>query len=201
MLLVLGLAVSPCCALIIDFESGIDDTAIGTNSGLNFSTIGGLDMVYYSVLNEDNMVKSDNGTESNEDWEYWISENNGAISKDENAALITFDQPMQYFRVGYSSYFPFVLEAYDSANQQVASDNGPYNSRYWDGTGLGYVDVSYSGISYVKLYADMGSSEEGGRWVIDNIRVDPVNNNVVPEWSSLALGLMALSGLGFRRRK
>lgn len=199
-LVVLGAAVAPCAAVMLDFETGLDDDPIGTISGLTFTTPGGYDVVYYGVDNTYNMVASDNGKQSNEDWQYWISGDFGAMGKQENVALITFSQQMQYFRVGYSSYFPFVVEAYDSGGNLVASDGGLRNSREWGGTGLSYVDVSYSGMSSVKLFCDMGSFPEAGYWVIDNVRADP-KGGVIPEWPALALMITALPAFAWRRRR
>jgi hypothetical protein len=209
----LGIAVSPG-SLAVGFENGADGAVVGwADENMLLTTPDESDVLYYGVGNPYNMVKSDSGLESNEDWEYMISGNCGAWSPDSNVAIINFVNPQSEFTVGYSSYFDFIAEAYDSDDSVITSARAGRNSRSWGGydehdnptgglNGDGQtffselkITISQPQISYVKLYGDMGEFSTGGRWVIDN-----VNDEVgVPEWPTGALALMGMCGFAWRR--
>lgn len=195
-----------CCAsqslaAFIDFEGGTDWDAVGwVTSGVQMTTPAGDDLVYASINDEDWPLKSDNGKE-NTDWEHFISGDVAVASPYDNVAMVNFTQSISHFRIGYSSWYEFVAEAYDAGGNLLSQDSGPANSRHWNGTGISYLDIySASGdISSVKLYAGLGDFSEPGWWVVDNLTYESQTNPAVPEWPCAALAPAGLL-LGKLRR-
>ena len=180
-----------------NFESGLGHNfeAIGTRiSCLAFSTLSGKQMRYADINSGWYSVTSDNHKVYG-DGEYFVSGDVAAYITDlSDKAKVAFTiGPASYFTVGYSSEFPFTVEAYAASHQLLASVTRPANTKSKGGTGLTYLTVSRPGIAYVLLH------DEGGYWMIDNISTDAP----VPEPSgllALGSGLAGLGGVFFRRR-
>lgn len=177
------------------FESGLGHNAeaIGSVSGLAFSTVLGSDVYYADINSGWYSVTSDNG-KVYEDGEYFVSGDVAAyIANPSDAVKICFDYgTATYFTIGYSSLFEFTLEAYDASDQLLDYVTGPENTKSVGGTGVKYLTISCPDIAYVVLH------DEGGFWMMDNITTDAP----VPEPSCLVSLLAGLGGLsGAIRRK
>ncbi len=180
-----------------NFESGLGQNAVPIAAripGLSFSTLLGDDVYFADINSAWYSVTSDNG-KVYEEGNYFVSGDVAAYLMDTaDSARISFPYgTASYFTVGYSSEFPFVLEAYDTSGSQLASATGPANTRNAGGTGLLYLTVSRPDISYVLLH------DQGGYWMIDNISTDAA----IPEPSSvltLVFGLAGISGSVCRQK-
>lgn len=188
-------------AFLLDFESGVDLESVGwVTSGVQLITIGGDDLIYADI-DEDRAFYSDNGKQ-NTDWEHYISGDVAVVSPDDNVAQVNFTQSISYFQIGYSSLFPFVIEAYDSSGNLLDQASGDANSKHANGTGLLYLDASSSSgnISYVLLYSDQGDFPEPGWWVIDNLTYEYPTTPVVPEWPCQVLASVGIMLFGCARQ-
>jgi hypothetical protein len=160
--------------------------------GLAFSTLLG-DDVYFADINSGwYSVTSDNG-KTYEDGNYFVSGDVAAYIQDlSDAAKIAFPYgTATYFTVGYSSEFPFNLEAYDGSNNLLASASGSANTKDQGGTSLSYLTVSHPNIAYVVLH------DSGGYWMMDNLSTDAL----VPEPASAMIFAIGVAGLILGRRK
>ncbi|MGB9620804.1 MAG: hypothetical protein ACPL7K_10350 [Armatimonadota bacterium] len=176
--------------LSLDFEVGSNWQEIGwINPALHIYAESLDELVYADISDDTWPFKSDTGIE-NPNWEHFISGRVAAVSPFDNTAVFELTMPASRFSTGYSSWFPFVVEAYDSSGAMLARVTGSPNSRYWNGTGLSYLSVSLASpaITRLRLYADQGNFAEPGWWVIDNVSLDDqVAVPDIPEWPSLAL--------------
>ncbi len=164
----------------------------GSIAGLTFSSASGEGVCLADIRSHWYNATSDNGSVF-ETGEYFLSGNRAAfVPTPGDTAKITFTGGLaSYFTVGYSSQFPFHLDAYDALGTLLASASGPRNTKSNGGTGLSYLTVNSPGIAYVTLH------DQGGYWMIDNIET----NAPVPEPSSLiALGALMAPMLALRRR-
>lgn len=188
-------------AILLDFESGIDLESVGwVTSGVQLITIGGDDLIYADI-DEDRPFYSDNGKQ-NTDWEFFISGDVAVVSPYDNIARVNFTQSISHFQIGYSSWFPFVIEAYDAGGNLLDQSGGVANSREWNGTGLSYLDTysSAGNISYVLLYSNQGDFPAEGWWIIDNMTYDYPTGPVIPEWPCAMLAPAGIMLLGCIRR-
>ena len=197
--LALAASVASADAWSWNFESGLGHNAeaIGSASGLVFSTISGGDMYYADINSGWYSVTSDapeNHPKVYGDGQYFVSGDVAAYVADPSDwAKISFDGggKASYFKVGYSSLFNFTLLAYDAAGQLLDQDTGLANTKGQGGTGLRYLEVSCPDIAYVVLH------DSGGFWMIDNIETDAP----VPEPASLVVLAVGLAALMVRRRR
>ncbi|MDO8588214.1 MAG: PEP-CTERM sorting domain-containing protein [Armatimonadota bacterium] len=178
-----------------NFESGLGHNAeaIGATSGLIFSVVGGGNVQFADINSGWYSVTSDNG-KTYENGEYFLSGDvAGYVSNLSDRAKVSFEfGTASWFTVGYSSEYQFVLEAYDSSDGLLISTTGAANTKSLGGTGLAYLTVSHTDISYVVLH------DQGGYWLMDNITTDAPS---VPEPGSCAMLLSGLAGLALRRRR
>jgi len=160
--------------------------------GLLFSAPAGDDVYFADITSGWYDVTSDNGLVY-ENGEYFVSGYVGAyvLGLGDQAKISFALGPASRFTIGYSSQFPFVLEAYDGAGSLLTSAGGAANVRSQGGTGLAYLTVNHPGIAYVLLH------DEGGYWMVDNITTDAP----VPEPASIIALLVALGGLAASRRR
>jgi hypothetical protein len=195
-----------CCAsqslaAFIDFESGTDWDAVGwVASGVQMVTLDGDDLIYADI-DEGWNFKSDNGKQAAE-WEHFISGDVAVVSPYDNVALVNFTQSISHFKIGYSSWYEFVVEAYDAEGNLIGQNSGVANSGHWNGTGVSYLDICCSSgdISSVKLYAGLGDFSEPGWWVVDNMTYEYQTNPAIPEWPCAILGSTGLLLIGRLRR-
>ena len=104
--------------------------------------------------------------------------------------------------MGYSSYGPLTLEAYDSSNVLLDSDSGVGNLRYVhgneNGPGTLRVDApSGQYISYIYLH------DTGNYWTVDNIATDASGIVIsrVPAPGALLLGTTGVGLMSWLRRR
>lgn len=166
----LGWTAAAHADIYCNFESGLghNSEAIGNSlTGLAFSTVLGNEVRYADINTGSYSVTSDNGKVYG-DGEYFVSGDVSAYITDlSDKAKVAFTiGPASYFTVGYSSEFPFIVEAYAASHQLLDSVTGPANTKSQGGTGLTYLTVSRPGIAYVLL------RDEGGCWMMDNIETD-----------------------------
>jgi len=193
--LALAASVASADAWSWNFESGLGHNAeaIGSASGLVFSTTTPGGNMYYADINSGwYSVTSDNG-KVYPDGQYFVSGDVAAyLVNPSDGAKISFAYgKASYFKVGYSSLFNFTLLAYDAAGQLLDQDTGLANTKGQGGTGLRYLEVSCPDIAYVVLH------DSGGFWMIDNIETDAP----VPEPASLVVLAVGLAALMVRRRR
>lgn len=197
LVMVFGMLLLLCCAcpmsaFVLDFESGSDWEPVGwIVPGIRLATESGEDVVYADI-DEGWPFASDNGKQG-QNWEFYISGDVAVVSPFENAVVMGFTEPVSVFRVGYSSWFPFIVEAYDAQGALITSTSGGAHSRFWDGDGLSYLDISLAsaGISSVRMRADQGSYSEAGWWTIDNVEFGKPQVGV-PDWPTAWLALLGL---------
>jgi hypothetical protein len=187
------LASGPALAASCNFESGLgkNGQAIGTSEpGFTFTTSTGGSMRYADINSGWYSVTSDNG-KVYEDGEYFLSGDVGAYCNNlADQGKVSFTSGLvDFFSVGYSSQYDFVMEAYDASGGLLTSVTGAANTKSQDGTGLSYLSVNHTGISYVVFH------DHGGYWMIDNASTD------VPEPASMSVLCLGLAGLLWRRRK
>ncbi|MCE5324771.1 hypothetical protein LLG46_15860 [bacterium] len=188
-------------AFTLDFEGGTDWDAVGwITSGVQLITIGGDDVIYADI-DEGWKFKSDNGKQST-NWEFFISGDMALSSPYDNVVRVNFTDSISHFQIGYSSWYTFVIEAYDLGGNLLDQESGDANSKYWNGTGLSYLDLySSSGrISYVLLYADEDDFANAGWWVADNMTYEYPSSPAIPEWPSAMLASSGMMMLGYIRR-
>jgi hypothetical protein len=190
------LAALPGAAQInCNFESGLGHNGqdIGTSiTGLSFSTTTGGSVLFADINSGWYSVTSDNGKVYGEG-DYYVSGDVAAYTPNlSDRAKVSFTYgTASYFTVGYSSQFAFILEGYDSGGNLLAATTGAPNTKSQGGTGLAYLTVTHSGISYVVLH------DQGGYWMMDNISTDAP----VPEPTSIVVLLIGLGGVVARRRR
>jgi hypothetical protein len=188
------LMASAVFGLSYNFESPLilNGESIGSTSGLVFSSVNGSGMRYANINSGWYSMTSDNGTVK-EDGDYFISGNvAGYVLDSSDQGKVSFaNGTANWFTVGYSSEFQFVVDAYSSTGSLLTSSTGLANSKASGGTGLAYLTVTHPGISYVVLH------DHGGHWMVDNITTDAP----VPEPASCMALLTGLMGMGWRIRK
>lgn len=189
LLLLLG-CLTGAWSITLDFEEGSDWAAVQwVSPGIKLMTVSGDDLLYASI-DGGWPFASDNGKQQ-PDWEFCISGDVAVVSPYDNAAVMEFVDPVSMFSVGYSSWFPFVAEAYSANGTLLDRAVGAANSRYWNGGSLSYLCFtrSVTDIYSVRLAADQGGFPEAGWWVIDNVTLDRCE---VPECSGFAFLALAL---------
>jgi hypothetical protein len=194
------LLASQSWAAFINFEDGTDWEAVGwVVPGVQMITPTGDDVVYANI-DEGWQFISDNSKQAT-DWEHFISGDVAVAGPYDNVMVVSFTQSISHFRIGYSSWYKFVAEAYDADGNPRGQDSGSANSRSWNGSGLSYLDIYclFDDISSVRLYADQGEYSKPGWWVVDNLTYESQTNPAIPEWPCIALASMGLL-LGKLRR-
>jgi len=186
----------PCAAQVnCGFENGLGRNlqAVGSDiPGMAFSTLSGGSVRYADINTGMYRVTSDNG-KVYEDGEYFVSGDVAAyvVNYGDVAKMLFTKGLAGYVTVGYSSQFQFVLEAYDGAGSLLTSTTSPANVKSQGGTGLRDITATATGIAYVLMH------DEGGCWMIDNIRSDAY----VPEPSSMAVLIVLVGGIVYSKLK
>jgi hypothetical protein len=175
------------------FEEGVgkSNQAI-SNPYLTFATTSGGSMRYADIDSGWYGFRSDNGKVV-EDGEYFVSGNVAAYVPGLNdwGKVSCNYGTANYFTVGYSSQWTFVVAAYNATGNLLDSISAPANVASGGSTGLRYLTISHPDISYVTFYGT------GAYWCIDNLSTDAP----VPEPASMTVIAMGLLGLGVWRRR
>jgi len=196
---------------LMTFEEflGYDTTPISTfYSGISFqSGYAGSDWVARDGATGNYNVSSwPSGTVLGSGGEYWIYglvSATTALDYTGNDGVIAFDnKDAAYVELGYSSYGPLYLEAYDTSNTLLDSASGPANLRYVNGnaSGPGTLRVDAPAGQYISyLYIH----DTGNYWTVDNIRTDAsgIVMNPIPAPGAVLLGGIGVSLVTWLRRR
>lgn len=161
-ILFLSLSMGIASAGFIDFENGVDRMAIAsTIPGLEFTTTMGYDWIYgdwrTGMYNGPYPLGS---YYSDGNFFAWLGENQGS-------GVITFTQSYAtYFKIDYSTYSIFYLEAYDDLGNILDTDTGFANL---DTGTMGTLQVNAPGMAYVIVH------DTGNYWLIDNLDTDAIS--------------------------
>jgi murein tripeptide amidase MpaA len=148
---------------VMDFEDGVDAQPIrSTIPGMTFTTTEGFDWVYGDerLPNYNVQPAPDPSGPFASDGHFfaWLGPNQG------EGRIDFTDTSLKTVALSYSSFATLFLEAYNSADQLIATTSGPGN------LGTGRLDkLSISGdIAYVKVH------DVGNTWLIDNLFVQDI---------------------------
>lgn len=151
----------------IDFENGVDGQVIASSiTGLEFTNTAGYNWLYADWRTGDYNGPYPNGPDPLAS-QYWSAGNFFAwLGTEQGAGVITFTQSYAtYFKIGYSSFSNFYIDAYDTNGTLLDSASGGPNL---DTGRLDYLRVDAPGMAYVICH------DTGNFWLVDNLETDAI---------------------------